>query len=156
MCVIVDTNCIPIVFNTKAADHARFAKVYTWITKKQGRIVYGGTKYANELRPMRTYLILFLEYEKAGKVVRLNDSEVDAFAAAAKSAIKSKKFNDEHLVGIVATSGCRVICTDDDKAVPFLTDKTLYKKPRKPPKIYSQAIHGHLCCDNHLIAACRR
>jgi len=143
------------VFNTKAKGHDRFAPIYSWIESKHGRIIFGGTKYAKELRPMTTFLRLFAEYARRGKVVRLKDSAVDAFAAKAKAKVNRKAFNDEHLVGIVAASQSRIICTDDLEAIPFLTRRDLYKAPTKPPKIYSKKAHGHLCASKSIVSICR-
>ncbi len=145
MCVIIDTCCIPKVFNPKAKEHARFALLLGWINGKNGRLVYGGTKYKNEIRPMKNFLRLFSDYDRQGKVSRAKDSDVDAFASKAKAKITAKAFNDEHLVGIVAVSGCRVICTDDTTAIPFITRRDLYQAVNiGPPKIYSKQSHEAL------------
>jgi hypothetical protein len=155
VCVIIDTNTIPLVFNTKSTGHHRFAPIYSWIHRGDGRIVYGGKKYADELKGMTSFLRLFEDYARQGKVVRANDKLVNSFAAKAKSKEKSKRFNDEHLVGIVAATHCRIICTDDLEAVPFLTRKSFYKAPTKAPKIYSKKTHGHLCCPKSIVSICR-
>jgi hypothetical protein len=102
MCVIVDTCCISKVFNPKAKEHIRFALLYAWINGKNGRLVYGGTKYKREIRPMRDFLQLLLNYDRQGKVRRVADSEVDAFAQKAKEKVPEDNFNDEHLVGMYA------------------------------------------------------
>ena len=156
MCVIVDTCCIHKVFNTKAQDHFRFAPLFAWIESKHGRLIYGGTKYTKELRCMSQFLRIFQDYERQGKLIRLNDAAVDAFALKAKAKVKSKVFNDEHLVGIVSVSRCRVICTDDKAAIPFLTRRDLYEiVPMKPPKIYSKNSHAHLCSGKSIVSVCR-
>ena len=142
MCVIIDTCCIPKVFNPKAKEHTRFSLLYAWISGKNGRLVYGGTKYKKELRVMTNFLKLFLNYDRKGKVTRLVDSAVDAFALKAKEKIRAKAFNDEHLVGIVAISRCGVICTDDTTAIPFITRQDLYSSVNlQAPKIYSRRSH---------------
>lgn len=156
MCVIVDTCCIPLVFDVKALDHARFAPLFAWIKSPHGRLIFGGTKYNRELRGMTKFLKLFLEYSKQGKLVRLEDSEVDDFASKAKSLVTSKAFNDEHLVGMVAVSRCRVVCTDDKEAIPFITRQDLYEAvPMRPPKIYNRRSHRHLCNPKNVVSLCR-
>ena len=145
MCVIIDTCCIPKVFNPKAKEHTRFSLLYAWISGKNGRLVYGGTKYKREIRPMKDFLQLLLNYDRQGKVMRVADSAVDAFASKAKDKIRAKAFDDEHLVGIVAISRCGVICTDDTTAIPFITRQDLYKAVKmRPPKIYSRSSHEAL------------
>jgi len=145
MCVIVDTCCISKVFNVNAKEHSRFELLYAWINGKNGRLVFGGTKYKKEIRPMKNFLKLLLDYERQGKVSRVADSEVDAFALKAKEKVVEKDFNDEHLVGIVAVSRCCVICTDDTTAIPFITRPELYSALNmRPPRIYSRRAHKAL------------
>jgi hypothetical protein len=45
-------------------------------------------------------------------------------------------FNDKHLVAIVEVSNCRLICTNDEKAMPYIKNKDFYETV-KPPKIYT-------------------
>ena len=156
MCVIVDTCCISKVFNKESKDHARFTPILSWINGRHGRLIFGGSKYKKELAGMKTFLGLLVEYERQGKLVRLKDSEVDAFASWVRTSEASLDFDDEHLIGMVAVSHCRIVCTDDKRAIPYLTRKSFYEKvPMKPPKIYSQKRHGHLCAPKSIAPICR-
>jgi len=156
MCVIVDMCCIPHVFDTKSTSHDDFSPLLGWINSANGRLLVGGTKYNSELRKMTKYFSIFLNYQRQGKLVRLDDNSVDAFAAIAKRKEPSKQFNDEHLVAMVAVSGCRVVCTNDAEAMPFIRRRSLYEScPHRPPKIYNKKSHKHLCCKDHIAACCR-
>lgn len=153
MCIIVDTCCIPKVFNPADKDHVDFAAVLTWINK-DGRILVGGSKYNRELRCMSKFLQLLGEYKKRGKLVRLDDVAVDEQAKCAKKKEPSSKFNDEHIVGMVAISRCRIVCTVDEEAIPYITKKTLYEDI-KPPKIYRRNAHRHLLAKKNLVSVCK-
>jgi hypothetical protein len=155
MCLVIDANTFSSVFDPASQEHARFIPVLTWVTIGKGRIVYGGTKYKKELREMGRYLRIIGQLSRQGRVVVLPTLPIDKYAAQLKVRVPSKKFDDEHLVAIVAQSGCRVVCSDDKRAYPYLTRQALYPKDIKRPKIYSAASHVKLCCDEHLIKICR-
>ena len=157
MCVIVDMCCIPHVFDKRSKSHSDFSPLLAWIDGDSGRLLIGGTKYKKELRTMVKYFGVFLNYEKQHKLVRLDDAAVDLFAKIAKRGERSQRFNDEHIVAMVAVSGCKVVCTNDKEAMPFIRKKDLYKQsPYGPPKIYNKSSHKHLCCKDHVVAACKR
>ena len=155
MCVVIDTCSISKVINRKAQDHSRFKPLLAWLEGKHGRIIIGGTKYLKEMKGMSGALRFLEDYKRQGKLIRLNDADVDSYALKAKARVSSSHFNDEHLVGIVTVSRCRVICTDDKEAVPFLTRKELYDKPVRPPKIYSAKSHSHLCGAKNVAPICQ-
>jgi hypothetical protein len=75
-----------------------------------------------------------------GKTVRLSPGEVNTYAAKVKKQISKKDFDDEHFVAIVAISGCRVVCTDDERAFPYLLNPNPYPKQREPSEDLSA--HG--------------
>jgi len=60
--------------------------------------------------------------------------------------VDDKKFDDPHIVAILRLSGCGVVCTCDEKAIPFLKDKKLYGDGKKP-KIYSHEKNRKLLQD---------
>jgi hypothetical protein len=152
MCIIIDTCTFSKVFNTTNKEHSRFVPVYDWIYKKRAKIIIGGTKYLGE---MRHALKLLTEFEKKRQIIRLDTTIVDDTSCEVKQKEPSKKFNDEHLVAIIIVSGCRVICTDDTEAIPYLKRKDLYPQEAKPPSIYNRARHSKLCCDDNVVGICR-
>jgi hypothetical protein len=155
MCLIIDTCCIHRVFNVSSKEHAEFAPVLKWITRGKGRMLYGGRKYKEELRAMTSYLRLFTEFQRQGKLVEVVGDKVDEFGEALKKRVPDKSFNDEHIVALVAISRCRVVCTDDKLSMPYLKRRDLYPADVKPPKIYTARSHAKLCCDKHVVDACR-
>lgn len=157
MCLIIDANTIPCVFDSSCEGHARFVPVLAWITTGKGKIVYGGTKYKGEVRDrMVKYSRLVGNLQRQGKVIVLPTRDVDLFAAHLKRKVTARNFDDEHIVAIVAVSGCRVVCTLDKRAHPYLLRKDLYPQSVKRPKIYSGgAAHFKLCCDKNIAPICR-
>jgi hypothetical protein len=156
VCLIIDANTIPMVFDAQSEHHHKFLPVLKWVTEGNGRIVYGGTKYKKELRLMTRYLRLIARLYTAGKVVILPNAPIDEYALNLKKIITSESFDDEHLVAIVATSGCRVVCTQDKTAHKYLVRQDLYPKGIKRPKIYSGAsTHAKLCSATNISHCCR-
>jgi hypothetical protein len=156
MCLIIDANTVSSVFNPKAQEHSRFIPVLNWITAGRGCIIYGGTKYKQELKKTGyEYLRMIGNLSRQGRVVILPTRPIDSYAAVLKIRVPAKEFDDEHIVAIVAYSGCRVVCTNDKASHPYLQRQDLYPKGVKRPKIYSAASHFRLCCDDHLIVICR-
>jgi hypothetical protein len=155
MCLIIDANTIPSVFDPGNEEHKRFIPVLNWVTTGNGRIVYGGTKYKRELKLMNRYHRLFGQLSRQRRVIVLPTQPIDKYAAQLKVRIPAKRFDDEHIVAIVAFSGCRVVCTGDKTSHPYLQQLDLYPKGIKRPKIYSAASHTKLCCDAHVVGVCR-
>ena len=155
MCLVIDANTFASIFDPKSQEHSRFVPVLNWVTVGKGRIVYGGTKYKRELKKLGRYLHIISQLSIQGRVIVLPSLPIDRYAAKLKARIPSPKFDDEHLVAIVAQSNCRVVCSDDKRAYPYLRRQTLYPKNVKRPKIYSSASHVKLCCDEHLTKICR-
>jgi|ERR1017187_1429734 hypothetical protein len=156
MCLVIDVNTIPSVFDPSSKGHDGFIPVLKWVTIGKGCIVYGGTKYRKELRLMWRYFRLFGQLSKQGRVIDLPNPPIDRYAAQLKVKVPANRFDDEHLVAIVATSRCRIVCTNDKAAHPYLQRKDLYPKHVKYPKIYSAASHVKLCCDENIVDICRR
>ena len=147
--------CIPSVFDQQCKEHSRFAPVLHWITFGRGRLIYGESKYKRELSKLPKYIPRIVELNRQGRLIELQGEAVDAAAMDAKAKVKSKKFNDEHIVGMVVVSGCRIVCTDDKESYPFLKRRDLYPKGVKLPKIYNGRRHATLCCNQYLVSICR-
>lgn len=65
-----------------------------------------------------------------------------------------KNFNDEHLVAIVISSRCAVVCTDDKIAMSYLKKRKFYPKKIRTPKIYSNKKHQNLCKKDNIVGVC--
>ena len=85
----------------------------------------------------------------------MNDRTVDKTAAALKERVNDENFDDEHLVALVSVSKCRVVCTDDQRAYPYLKRGDLYPPGVKRPKIYRTARNADLCCAANVVDVCR-
>ena len=145
MHLVIDTCCIARVFDPKNAEHDDFEPVLEWISTGTGRMIYGGAKYKTELQGARRYLRLITVLEQKGRVLVLSDSEIDTIAADLKLEAPESRFDDEHLVAIVVVSGCRIVCTNDRKAIPYIKRRDFYsKRGAHPPKIYSRKRHRSL------------
>lgn len=132
MCIIIDTNTLGPVFNVENAHHLNFKPVYNWIFLGPGKVVYGGTKYLEEIAKYRK---LFKILKDIGKAVSIDTAKVDHHTTITSKAIIDKDFDDQHLVGLLLASKCRLICSDDKRAYPFFTH-SLFFTARKKPKIY--------------------
>jgi predicted nucleic acid-binding protein len=155
MCIIIDTN----VFGDLKEDSAmypEFEPVIDWIRNGKGtKFVFGGSKYNNELKRAFKYLQFFANFQRMNKIVRVDDKRVDEREREIKKKNRRSDFNDEHLVAIVIESGCRLVCTKDKTAAPFIKDRTLYPKPSKPPKIYSGKHNKNLLVDCNIAPICK-
>lgn len=157
MGVVIDTCCLAKVFDPGNTEHFRFAPVWDWINVGNGRMIYGGTKYLAELSQMVRFLRLMTDLSRRGRVIVLPKENVDEIEDKVKRKVGDGSFNDEHLVAIVIASGCRVICTDDHKAMPYLKRADLYADyDLKRPFIYTNQNHGRVCCDKYLPRVCKQ
>lgn len=77
MCIVIDTCAFASTFNVNSQDHSEFSPVLKWIAKGKGKIVYGGARYKMELNRTKTYFNFFTTLERSGKVVPVDDTEVD-------------------------------------------------------------------------------
>ena len=155
MCIVIDTNTFASVFDPSSEKHSEFKPVLEWIVFGNGKIVYGGSKYKQELREARKYLSFFLELSKARKTKEINDAEVDEKQKEIERIVNDKKFNDPQIVAIIVVSGCKLICSEDKSAYPFFKRKDLYPKHITRPKIYSKASNADLLSDNNIAEICK-
>lgn len=139
----------------QAADHKHFHPVLAWLVEGKGKLVYGGTQYRDELRRSPRYLRLFVQFKKAGKIVEIEDAQVDAMQQNLEAYVSNPDFDDAHLIGIVTVSGCLLICTNDKRAIPYLKRTDLYPRGTTRPKIYSSHRNKRLLTDAHIAEVCK-
>lgn len=135
--------------------HHEFKPVFDWIFYGPGRVVYGGTKYKDELKKARRYFGIFLELRKQRKAIEVDDFKVDQRQAELEEMVKHKDFDDAHIIAIVIVSGCRLICSNDSRAYTFIQDKKLYPKNFKRAKIYKGLSNQNLLLAGILPSICR-
>ena len=156
MCIVIDTNAMASVFVTSSKDHNQFKPVYDWILHKNGKIVYGGTTYFNELAKTGKFVPIFRRLKDIGKVIELHDcKKVDAIEEELKAKVSDKKFNDPHIVAIIAVSKCKIVCTKDRESFEFIKNKALYPKGTRPPKIYKQKRNKDILNNHNIAEICK-
>ena len=152
MCIVIDCNALSPVFNSSDSKHSMFSPVKDWIIDGNGKIIYGGTKYKQELSKLKSILRLLtlLKDRDKRKIIVLDSGQVDFEHMRLENKIKSKNFNDAHIVAIVIVSGARLISTLDSKSHEFIKMNSIYPKRFHRPKIYSNSNHQHLLCDRNI------
>lgn len=147
MAIIIDTNCFARVFCRNNKEHSEFAPVLDWILRGNGLMVYGGSKYKQELEKCRSFLPFIVLLKKANKIYECNAQKVDALQAKFEEMIKDPDFDDPHLPAIVIVSKCQIICSKDFRSVSFVTSRELYPKRFHIPHYYSGKRDAHLLTD---------
>ena len=149
--IVLDTNSFPSVFDPNCSDNVEFCYVLRWVLKQEHAcFVYGGTKYKCELRKMTKYLKLVGEFKKRGKIAEINTQLIDGYADLLKEICTDVAFDDEHIVAILNISGCKLVCTKDIQAMPYIKKKDFYSD-MKIPQIYSGAGNKNLLNVNYIV-----
>jgi hypothetical protein len=156
MCLVIDACCLGVVFDGNNKKHSNFVPVLNWINGS-GRMIYGGTKYNNELGKAPKFLSYVVELSKKRHTVKIPNATVDPIETALKTKYPHAKFNDAHLVALVIASGCCVVCTDDNEAISYLRRADLFAGSGvSRPSIYKgHKTHKKLCCNRHVVEICR-
>jgi hypothetical protein len=154
MCIIVDINTLASVFNQKSDNHIEFRPVREWILEGKGKIVFGGTKYMNELGKTK-YLKLFRNLKSANKAVHIPDEEVNKQELLISEQESDPDFDDPHIIAIAIVSKCLLVCSVDARSYPFIKNSKLYPPHISRPKIYSSSSNKDLLCDWHIADCCK-
>ena len=152
MCIVVDACVFAHLFNPDNEHHEDFVPLLNWIMSGDGKLVTGGTKYAKELHRLPKILRLFVELQKVGKVCAAEAPLVDAKENALKKSTP-KNFNDEHLIAILAVTGCLLISTVNKSDMAEMKNRKHYPG-RRIPKIYNRKSHQKLLCKKNIAAFC--
>jgi predicted nucleic acid-binding protein len=152
MCIILDTNTWSAVFDDSTEKHPEFKPVRDWIMGENGvgRIVYGGTTYLNETPPKYRRLLKLLTDAK--RTIPLSLETVDDEEIKLKTKKVHRDFDDPHIVAMVIVSKCRLICTQEERAIPFFKDeeRILYPKRFPKPKIYHHSGNVDLLTERNI------
>lgn len=151
MCIVIDANVWCCVFRPDGSHHADYSAVLQWITLGQGFIVYGGSKYRQELRRAPRYLPIFLELRKQGRAKEINQAVVDTHEVEVKRVVDTPQCDDTHLIAIFRASGCRLLCSNDQRADVYIKNPRYYLPRQKPPSIYRSAQHRPLLCQRNIV-----
>lgn len=155
MCIVIDTNALSKVFKDSDAQHSEFRPVLEWIRDGKGKLVVGGTTFYRELfEDVQWFTKVFRILRQVGKIVEVDSDRVDSQEKWVKTKVKDDDFDDAHIVALIGSSGCRLVCTGDKRSFPFLTNKALYPKRKSPPAIYQKARNRDLLNDGYIADCC--
>lgn len=150
MAIIVDTNCFSRVFCRNNKEHEEFAPVLEWILNGKGFLVYGGSKYKQELKKCKRYLHFFNMLKSAKKAFAFDDDAIDKLQLKYEKLIDDPDFDDPHLPALVRVSKCRLICSTDLRSIPFVTNPDFYPKRFHVPQFYCGKKNESLLTDDNI------
>ncbi|MET6996395.1 PIN domain-containing protein [Chitinophaga defluvii] len=153
MCIVVDTNTLASVFSRNSDNHEEFEPVFTWLMEGRGKVVYGGSKYVKELK--ENYLRLFVTLRSIHKAVYISNAKVDALEANVSQQIEHPDFDDQHLVGLLIASGCKLVCSLDKRAYPYFKHSLFFSNTSSRPKIYRSRNNKALLSDANIAEICK-
>lgn len=153
MCIVIDVNVLPNVFQSTNADHQEFKYIKDWIINGKGKLVYGGTDFINEI-PVKFRRIIN-QLKIANKVVLANGKDVDNYTKEVKKIIQHRDFDDPHLVALLKITGCKLIASNDIRAYPYFRHQVFFGVSRNRPKIYSGSGNRNLLVDNNIADICK-
>ncbi len=146
--VIVDTNALSYVFNSKDIRHSDFAPLFNFIKSRKNILAWGGTTYIEELKRCPTYLDLFIEFDKQGISRKFPNKPIDTYEGYIYSLINNVAFDDAHIIALQVSSKAKIVCSVDERSYPYLKDQIpkvkLYPKRHRRPKIYSKKVNQDL------------
>lgn len=151
MTIILDLNTLPAIFDATCTDHQNFKPVKDWIIDGPGLIIFGGTKYQQELKKCQKFFRLFIELGKINKTAEFETSLVDSYQCKVEKLVKSSDFDDPHIVALIAVSRCRLLASNDQRSYRFIKQKKLYPKDTHKPKIYTGLKNQKLLSNLNLI-----
>lgn len=159
MCVIIDKDTFAHIFRKNFKGHEHFEPVYIWISKGNGKIVYGGTKYLEELKQATRYHTIFNLFKTVRRAVEIDKNLVDEKEEELKSNVPKKdlddRYNDTHIVSLVIVSKCKIVCTHDKGLSEFLKISAFYPEGVDIPLIYSNKSNKYMLNNDNIVDCCR-
>lgn len=153
MCIVIDTNVLNEVFDPKNINHLDFKPVSDWIIEGKGKVIYGGSKYLDEIG--YKYLKFFKLLNDANKACLIKNDIIDSKTNEVSKIIQHVNFDDQHLVSLLIVSGCKLIASNDKRAYPFFRHINFFSPAIKKPKIYSGKRNMSLLCDKNIADCCK-
>jgi hypothetical protein len=143
MCLILDANRFGEALSTPPSPDYR--PIIDWLTASNstGMVVFGGTKFLQEIARSPRARQWFLELQRAGRAKSIDRAAVDA----EEKAIRARGLcfsDDEHLVALARKSGARIICTEDAALFKDVRNPALLSQPRG--RVYRTKRHVALLC----------
>lgn len=137
MCIVVDINTLAPTFNETCDRHNDFVLVKDWIDRGHGFLVFGGTKFKEELKKAHRYLRLVRLMKDSGRAIAIRDDIVDAEEARVRALTDGTDCDDQHIIGLLCASRCPLVCSMDARAYRYFHDRTLYPDGMVRVRIYS-------------------
>jgi len=137
MCVIIDACVCALVFSPP--PHADAVPLLDWIEQKDGRVVYGGRKFCDELFQNEHARRRIRAWKQAGRAIEFSASDVDAEGARV-NALGVAKSNDTHVIALARVSGARTLYSSDTALHADFKNATLVDDPRG--RVYQRAEHA--------------
>lgn len=150
MAIIIDSNCIANVFSKTSAKHLDFKPVLEWILFGKGLMIYGGSQYRKEIAKTSKYLPIIRLLKEVGKAKEGCQKEIDEYQRKVEELRDDKDFDDPHLPAIVFVTKCKLICSEDKRSIPFVTDKKYYPNGFSTPVYYTSAKNKGLLTDKYI------
>ncbi|WP_333661533.1 hypothetical protein [Chishuiella changwenlii] len=150
MAIIIDTNCLANVFSKSSDKHNEFKPVLDWILKGKGFLIYGGSKYNEELKKTPKYLPILRLLKDVGKVHKGNDDNIDNIENSISKTNTSKLFNDIHILAICLDTKCNLVCSEDTTSIPFITDPKHFGKGNIRPNFYTSSRNKDILDDKYV------
>lgn len=144
MAIVIDVNVFPSVFDIQSEYHSHFAPVKAWIERRDGFLIYGGTKFKNELLQSYRRARLVRTLRDAGCAIEISTSVVDALEAEVSAKVAGTKCNDPHIIALLAAAKCALLCSWDKESFPFIKNSSLYPKKSPKVRIYTALRHASL------------
>lgn len=148
--MVIDSNSFTAVFEPDCKDHAEFSPVKCWIENGKGAIVFGGTKYKNELGFRRMRLVRYMA--ETGLAISIRDDVVDEIEKFVIAKTSGTGCNDQHIIALLAAARCGLLCSLDKKSFSYIKNKKFYPKDAVRVRIYSSSKNAGLlvkiACDS--------
>lgn len=144
--IIIDTCVLSKVFNSKTEGHNNFLPVVEAMQKGRCMMLFGGTKYLGEVAKLKRISALINQMKK-GLIRRLDDKAVDQVQTRVEQLVISPDFDDPHLPAMAIVGNCHLICTDDERCMPYIKRRCLYPTHFHTPRFYSRKEHKNLLYD---------
>ena len=139
MCIVIDINTLSKVFNESDNDHSSFCCVKEWINSNSGFLVFGGTKYKEELKKAIKYLKIIRLLKDGGRAISIKDDVVYKLALTIIQKTLNTDCDDPHIIALLGASRCSLLCSTDIRSFPFVKNKSLYPDNMPKVRIYSSA-----------------
>jgi len=114
-----------------------FDQSIEWIKRGRGFLVFGGTRYKEELRKAYRYLRLVRQMKISGQAVAIRDDAVDEAEVRVKEETAGTGCDDQHIIALLGVSRCPLFCSNDGRSYRYIRDRSLYPAGMARVRIYS-------------------